>query len=202
MPASPSLRREGRGCHSVGAQLVARSDRKAATLPIHAGHPSGDHPQVAAFASERVAAFTPERWPASRRNPWPASPGIRIPPLPALAELSQAGDQDGDPPKNDSRFRQPRPRPGLLEGLSGVEAGMALGSGSFAARRFARTGGCLHWGRAVVFSRNTHSVTVWSVFRPRSKDISETWRAESKTSPCKNHGEDLNRSDLTASNNL
>jgi len=77
VPASPSLRREGPGCHSVGAQLVARSDRKAATLPIDAGHPSDDHPQVAAFASERVAAFTPEWWPPSRRNPWPASPGIR-----------------------------------------------------------------------------------------------------------------------------
>jgi len=77
VPASPSLRREGRGCHSVGAQPVARSDRKAATLPIDAGHPSDDHPQVAAFASERVAAFTPEGWPPSRRNPWPASTGIR-----------------------------------------------------------------------------------------------------------------------------
>ena len=66
----------GRGCHGVGADLVASSDRKAATLPMDAGHHSDDHPRVAAFASEWVAAFSPERWPPSRRNPWPDSTGI------------------------------------------------------------------------------------------------------------------------------
>ena len=77
MPASLSLRREGRGCHGVGALLVARSDRKPATLPIHPGHPSDDSFLVPAFTSEWVAGFTPEWWPRSRRNQWPTSPGIR-----------------------------------------------------------------------------------------------------------------------------
>jgi len=92
-PREPRLQR-----HSVGAQLVARSDRKAATLPIDAGDPSSDHPQV--------AAFTPERWPPSRRNPWPASPGIRRldSPLPISAlvrsgpsrRLMRSSDYRGD----------------------------------------------------------------------------------------------------------
>jgi hypothetical protein len=34
LEASPSLRREGRGCHSVGALLVARSDRMPAAIPM------------------------------------------------------------------------------------------------------------------------------------------------------------------------
>ena len=51
--------REGRGCHSVGALLVARSDRKAATLPMDTGHPSDDH-RKSSFALERVAVFTSE----------------------------------------------------------------------------------------------------------------------------------------------
>jgi hypothetical protein len=115
-------------------------DRKAATLPIDAGHPSGDHPKVAAFASERVAAFTPESLAGFARNthhPEPSTalsfPEPAVPPSPHIVGTTP-GDRGSRPAKLPSAARAAltpsHPGVGRLVGRGGHQGCGLLDAGA------------------------------------------------------------------------